>query len=331
MQKNKTGIFIAYAWSAPMKIIYEPIIETLENQWDIFQGPELITQPSEQGEVERFRKRNKQLFDCFAEGIQKADIFIADVTELNPNVMIELGIAIKLNKNVLILSGVSKDKIPFDISGLHIDFYRNKEDLEKRINDFLDIYIKIKGMTFDAPVHGSYYHSDSDMISSPKECITSNLRTKKINPYTIQAPNVTIPRLKDLKIYVKFRIIEKFDDSDWFGLLLRAPMNLDYEPVKQGAILVYSRYNGCTDLIQYPDSTVIKTTKTNKPHDCKNYRTLNIELSGNRLIVNGEDNSLQFDEIKISQFGYLHLACFRSSVEIKDLKVLNIDTTTEII
>ncbi len=330
MKKNKSSIFIAYPWSASMRSIYKNVSQNLKKKWNVCYGPFLTTEPAEQGRIEDFRNRNKQLFDRFVTNIQASDIFIADITDLNANVMIELGIAIKLNKNVLILSGVSKDKIPFDISGLHIEFYKSPEKIGSKINKFLSIYTEIKEMSFDKPVSGSYFFLPSEEISSADESIKTG--NNQEGAYIIKSLPLSLPRMKDVKISVEYKIIDKFDVTNWFGFLLRASKKRNgHEPLYDGSLLVNSRYNGLTDLTYYPGEKVLNSAKTHLSHDGDNYRRLFITLDGTNILVSGEEGTLEEKRIATSEFGHIYIVCFLSKVKIKNLKILNIDTTTEII
>ena len=330
MQETKPGVFIAYPWSASMRAIYKELAKNLKENWNVYYGPYLKTEPPEQGEIEDFRNRNKQLFDRFAANIQASYIFIADITDLNANVMIELGIAIKLNKNILILSGAPSDKIPFDVSGLHVEYYRKPLEIKEKTKEFLNLYTKIKAMSFDTPVQGSYFeHLDPVIVQSSSESISNNASE---GAYVIQSLPLKLPRMKDVKISVEYKIIEKSDESDWFGFLLRASeKQTGFEPIFSGSLLVNSRYTGSTNLVYYPGEKVLRSAKTHRAHDGNSYRKLVITLDGTKISVTGNEGQLEETKITISEFGHIYFACFRSKTEIKNLKVLNIDTITEII
>src|SRR5260221_14271176 len=114
------SIFFAYPWDSLTANIYtNEIIPDIHQRyksikWNVRVGASSFTLPPTLGKIEEFRNQNKQLFEIFAKNIQLSDVFIADITTFNPNVLMELGIAIKHNKNVLIVSGISNDKLPFD-------------------------------------------------------------------------------------------------------------------------------------------------------------------------------------------------------------------------
>src|SRR5947207_5376337 len=100
---QKKTLFAAYPWDMYIQSMYEDLFRELFEEWDIRYGSEVTLKDSDKSEVEKFMQRNKHLYDVFVSAIEKSDFFIADVTNTNPNVMLELGVAIQLNKNVLIV------------------------------------------------------------------------------------------------------------------------------------------------------------------------------------------------------------------------------------
>ncbi|HEX9730626.1 MAG TPA: hypothetical protein VGG06_01415 [Thermoanaerobaculia bacterium] len=73
------------------------------------------------------------------DGLKRADMVIADVTGLNPNVLFELGIGFGLRKPLLIVSRSGQD-LPSDISVLTVVFYK-PEDTEK-LEPFIRYWVK---------------------------------------------------------------------------------------------------------------------------------------------------------------------------------------------
>lgn len=77
---------------------------------------------------------NRDLFCKICEKIQQARYFIADISGYNPNVMIELGIAIGFGKKIMLLKEKDEDtnkRIISDLAGVEYFCYTS-------INDFLD-------------------------------------------------------------------------------------------------------------------------------------------------------------------------------------------------
>lgn len=62
--------------------------------------------------------------DSLIDALRAADIVVADITKLNPNVMYELGFAHALGKRTfLLMDKRSRQSIPFDLAGTNIAFY----------------------------------------------------------------------------------------------------------------------------------------------------------------------------------------------------------------
>lgn len=327
---RKRSIFFAFPWSKLTKRAYEKIIDTFKDAWNIYYGSEIKTNPAEQGKYEKFRTQNKHLFDRFVTNILRSDIFIADITERNANVMIELGIAINQNKNILILSGKAAEKLPFDVSGVEVVFYKDEKDLIVKITEYLQTFINIKEMVFGQKVPESYFSHNFGFVSAAEDSF-KNGRTGS-DVYRIAPLPIKLPRMKDLKLRVKYRILDSYDNSDWFGFILRSSVENRgaYEALRRGSILVNARVNGNTDITLYPGEFVVTSQKTHAPHDRTAFRLFEIELDNEYIKVSGCAEGFELDTISLVEFGYLYLACFRSKVEYKDLEILNTDTTSEI-
>ncbi|PKN95996.1 MAG: hypothetical protein CVU43_22995 [Chloroflexi bacterium HGW-Chloroflexi-5] len=83
-----------------------------------------------------------RIMDKILDLIKSSDIVIAEVTEDNPNVYYEVGIAHALNKNVVLCTKESKN-IPFDIRDLNHIIYSDIVDLrsklEKRLRSLIEM------------------------------------------------------------------------------------------------------------------------------------------------------------------------------------------------
>ena len=70
-------------------------------------------------------------------GIDAADLVVADLTELNPNVFYELGIAHGLGIPTVLLTQ-SIDDVPFDLRGYRVKEYSDRFDKATELKDFLE-------------------------------------------------------------------------------------------------------------------------------------------------------------------------------------------------
>ena len=83
----------------------------------------------------------QSIIQDIVEGIYSADIIIADLTGLNPNVFYELGLAHAMNKNVIIITQ-NISELPFDIKSYRANEYSMKfnkmPDLINKLRDLLN-------------------------------------------------------------------------------------------------------------------------------------------------------------------------------------------------
>lgn len=328
----KRSIFFAFPWNPIIKKTYEKIFKENKSKWErnfnLYYGSESITMPAKQGEIEKFRTQNKQLFDIFVENIQRSDLFMADITDVNPNVMVELGIAIKLNKNILILSGSPYAKLPFDISGIKIEFYNSADELQNKINTYLNLFLEIKNIEFEKKIPNIYFGPMVGVIKAGEEFIQKGGQGR--GAYVIERLPINLPKMKDLKLRTKYKIVRSFSGMDWFGIMLRSATNDSIFGPLQGSILVNTRANGNTDITLYPEEKIARAGKTHRMNN-GSFRSLNIILDNKYIKVTGDEGDFQFDSLNLINFGEIYIACFCCEVQYKDLEILNIDTTSEII
>ena len=84
------------------------------------------------------------IFNGIAESIIGSDIAIFEVSDRNPNVMIELGVALTWNRRVLPLRELNSPESPSDISGQHWIKYEQSGEIidDEDFNDKLDIMVE---------------------------------------------------------------------------------------------------------------------------------------------------------------------------------------------
>ena len=303
----KKKIFAVFSWDPLVKNLYEKVLDKYKSKWDIQYGSKKICIDNEKTEIEEFVNRNKTLFNIFADGIKECDIFIADITDLNANVLIELGVAIRENKNTVILTRNELNTLPFDIKHRHIYQYKNEEDLIDIIKKNLDIFLKIKSQTFDKPINGMIYKEKGGEISSSGW---------GINPIKFNRP------LKNVKIKIDFLIEET--TNHWFGIILRCKSH-----PHRSSILINSRHNGNTDVTLYPGEGVVKREESFfEQHDGNSFRKLQIKLDETQLtITNLETNrNIRLTNIENQDFGQIYIAVYSAKAKYKNLQLINLDT-----
>lgn len=318
---TKRSLFIARPWDTSMAEIYKQVNTTLAVDWDVQDGPRMIKEDHAHGDRDTFISRNKQLYEKIVSGIQNSDVFIADVTNANANVMIELGIAIQLNKNVIIVTGQTINRLPFDIQGLKADEYGNVEYLISIIKDQLSIYLEIKRQNFDKYFPENYTSMKGGNLTANNAVI----------PIKLFKP------IKNLRLRLEYKFINVSDDQDWLGIHLRA------SPVSvQPSELVYVRKNGNLEVVTLPTGRPApvpgqdKVNNENKMSD--GFTRLELILDGNKLLAATSDKELPDDSTQLELFGSIYLQANGHnqekredlSIEFRNVEIINLDTISPV-
>lgn len=312
----KRTIFFAYAWDTFVMQAYKDIASSLSPKWNTQSGSLVIKSNQLASEVEMFRNRNKHLYDAFVSGIASADIFIADITNANANVMLELGIAIQLNKNILIVTSQDYSKLPFDVNHFQINRYKNTSELIKFIDQHLDIFSKIKGQNFGDSIEG-------ERISVPVKGIIKNELIKLDIPWN----------LKNFKMRLEYKFINVSNEEDWLGVHVRATY-----PQITSSELIYVRSNGKFETVTIPT----------RPQQLialdKNISENNLEDGFTRMEITVDESILQactsdkyFDNnsMTLESFGAIYLqgnahnrrSLDTISIECRNIEIIRLDTT----
>ena len=136
---NKSNVFVIMPFQEEFFEMYEMLkIEFAENYE--------FTNAGDEG-------NQQNILRDIIEPIYNADIVIADLTGLNPNVMYELGIAHTFNKKTIVITKDDLSKLPFDLKQ-----YRAK-DYSTHFKKFAELidYLKIN---MDGAVKGSASYSN---------------------------------------------------------------------------------------------------------------------------------------------------------------------------
>lgn len=322
LTKVKPSVFIARPWDASFAELYSPIKKGLLKEWEINDGPLVVKEDESQANREMFISRNKQLYELIVAGIKKSDVFIADVTNANANVMIELGIAIQLNKNIIIVTGQDRSRLPFDIQGFKAEKYGGLDSLTNILEHELALYLSIKRQTFDKPFTESHIKVLDGKLTGHRSIVS-----------------IKLPKpIKNLKLKLDYKFLKVSDDQDWIGVHLRAS-----DPSIQPSELLYARSNGSLEIVTLPTRPNFSSgeDKENKDNNLPDgFTRLEIILDGNKLLAATGTKEL-FDElIQIETFGSIYLQGNahsqdekeRNSLEIeyKNLEIINLDTTTPV-
>jgi hypothetical protein len=275
--------------------------------------------------IETFKMQNSELFKQFVKEIREADIIIADLTDNNPNVHVELGIALSYNKNILRVTRQSHEKLGFDVRNYEVQQYKQKEDLLRTIEDYLKLFLEIKNLDFEPENSKLYYHHPEKKAlecwsnGDQKQEIIKARREGQLIRAVLPVENSKF-HMRDGKVSVAFEITDQASDEDWFGVYLRAGgMGVLY-----GSILVYVRKNGCFEVITYPSTQILAEERL--PGQCVGPKTLTIELEGDQISANIEETNLKCRDLDIQSPGVVKFASWFSNAEFWDAKIVCRDT-----
>lgn len=316
--QNDDSMFTAFEWKTKLEM-YESIFKSLKKTYTnlVFKyGSKVLPVEKKSLGIAEFINRNKQLYDIFVEGIENSDIFIADITNHNPNVMLELGIAMKLNKNILILKAKdSEEKFPFDIQSVQINKYASVSELEKIIFEFIDMYSRIINQTFENYLPERYTKIDN--ISLEGTSFTSHSRFPK--------------GVKNLRIRFKYSFLDHVNTDDWIGIHLRTQ-----GPDRNNSELIYSRVDGRLESLSWP---VHKPVIVGNNHKTSGGDFLDVSVIENNLKVQTNTKRLEDENVFADGFGDILIGTqahnqdpsmegnHELSVECTDIEIINLDTT----
>ncbi len=296
--KNERKIFGAFKWNAYVLSMYEDIFQKIKDKygWDIQYGAKhILKNEADWGneiktkDVKEFINRNKQLYDIFVEGISSCDIFIADITNHNPNVLLELGIAIQQDKNILVVTSQTVDTLPFDIRGLEAKTYNTKEELQKLIEKEIEIYTSIKSQNFKSSKFISRYEPKQDGVVNDKNIL-----------------KVDVPKLKNLRIRLDFRFKYSTKQKwDWFGVHLSSQ-----GPSRYFSELVIIRYSGETRSLTWPEQRKENDGKKVNGFNPNDWHSLEILIDEGMLTAWVHQQLVIEDtHLIIENFGEIFISC----------------------
>ena len=311
--KDSYKIFFAIPFDCESRSIYDKyIIRALKKKYrkklKYVVGNKQIGHSKPYDDIETFKMQNSALFEHFIKQIRSADIIIADLTDNNPNVHVELGIALSYNKNILRVTRQSYEMLGFDVRNYEVHQYNIKENLLNIIEKYMELFFKIKELDFTEKNSKLYYFSREKKVLNGKRQ-TGVLDLNNSNFY-----------MRDGKIRVTFKITDQVDDTDWFGVYLR----VGDMGCANGSILVYVRKSGELEIATYPGPKRLKfLPATNK---CIGHKTLTIELEGDYIKAEIESSILELRNLNIQYPGSVQFASFRSNSEFWDTQIVCRDT-----
>ncbi len=256
---------------------------------------------------EMFKKQNTDLLNQFLSNIESCDVVIADLTYNNPNVHVELGIAISLKKNIVRVSGRTLTEIGSDVRGYEINNYSTEGDLKERIENYLEQYISIKELPLSGEA-GPFYD-----LSFPED---KDLRRGEYIPTTLT--------FRDGAVKVKFRLKYAESDDDWFGIFFRQTHANPW----LGGYLLYIRKNGSLELVDLPNAGLLKK-KDYGGIDLETTHTIQFAVDGSLFracLDDRVDDCLETENLEFQSYGYFGLFCHRTEATFSSVESVCRDT-----
>ena len=231
--KQHHKVFFAIPFDSATKNLYDRVTRTIRKNYTnlttVIGNCEVGPSPK-YSTIGSFKAQNRELTRQFVAQIRDADIVVADLTHNNPNVHVELGIALMENKNILRVTGRSFNELGFDIRNLEVRPYGNENELRKMLFKYLDTFFAIKRLSISKR-HGRLYF---------REPMPIRLRALR-DGLAIQSNSPRSYVLRDGAVRATFQILKTKSTSDWFGIYFRSGAS----PLL-GSHLLYVRQSGAS-------------------------------------------------------------------------------------
>ena len=323
--KGSYKLFFAIPFDCDTRCIYKYVVKEIKKKYKAkrlvcFTGDEQIGTATEYETIETFKIQNSELFGHFVKQIRDADIVVADLTDNNPNVHVELGIALSYNKNILRVTRHSYEKLGFDVRNYQVSQYKMQEDLFNTIVEYLNLFFKIKDLDFREQNSNLYYHSPQrKSLSSWNGGEEKKNGKKSFDPYPIDF------QMRDGKIRVTFKISgyseEDEADKGWFGVFLRVGAMGPF----LGSCVVYVRGDGSLEISTFPEQKLVGPKRL-RNHDKELTLIIQLESNSIRASIEGEDTPLEHSRLDIQSRGAVMFGCWKSNAEFWDTQIVCRDT-----
>jgi aromatic ring-cleaving dioxygenase len=310
----KTGykLFFAIPFDSATKNLYERVRNKITKRYPyvtIVIGNQEVGPSPIYSNIVSFKAQNRELNKQFVAQIREADIVIADLTHNNPNVHVELGIALMENKNILRVTGRSISELGFDIQNLEVLLYKDDTQLTKIIMEYLDMFFIIKKLQISNEFPALYC----------KEPELIHLVALPPTEFIFQSNCPSNFMMRDGAVRVNFEILEASSPYDWFGIYLRAAA---YPPM--ASHLVYVRQNGMIEIAVYPGPHVLKTLETGQAISGRH--ELTVQFENDYIEVQMGEAKLQYDKLSHQAVGRIFPAAFKANVDVHSVEMICRDT-----
>lgn len=316
-------VFFAIPFDAATKSMYDTIIEDLRNSkfkddFDFSLGTTSVdnTKPDfskiKESKLEEFKAQNQDFLTRFVHVIESSDIIVADLTSNNPSVHLELGIALTLNKNIFRVTGRDLIDIATDLQGYEVNKYTCRQQLYDWLVSYLDYFLTIKRTPPTVIIH-DWNNVGRDITGLDSTIVRTELEKAKDRYYYHPAP--INGRTRDSEIRLRFKFIETFDNSDWFGILLR---NEIPNPWLGGGYFVFIRLGGQLEIHDVPTGEPPRNKKDYPPLGKNTEHVLRVNIDGGHLSASLDEeleSGIYIDHLENQSPGNAYLLCYRSFVK----------------
>jgi nucleoside 2-deoxyribosyltransferase len=302
--------FFAIPFDSATRALYDRVRDRIRQQYPgvtIVIGNEEVGPSKTYSDIASFKAQNRELTNQFVRQIQEADIVIADLTHNNPNVHVELGIALTENKNILRVTGRPVSELGFDVRNLNINQYKEENQLFEIIEAYCKTFFTIKALPM----------SKDQGVLYCEECGPVELRGR--GRFDLRQIGPTQFKMRDGAIRVNFEILSTDTDDDWFGVYFRAADN----PFL-GSHLVYVRRNGAIEIAVYPGPDVLKTLPAGPP--VSGPQDLTVQFENNYADVQMGSARLQTDQLSHQTVGSVLQAAWQADVKVYSAQMVCRDT-----
>ena len=312
--KKGHKLFFAIPFDSATRDQYKRISQRLRDSYPTITtviGSNEIGPSQLYSEITTFKAQNRELHQQFTRQITDADILIADLTHNNPNVHVELGIALMQNKNILRVTGRSLSEAPFDVRQLEITTYRDEATLLGVITKYLDMFLKIKNLPFDS--------ENAPFYSKPvQNCSMNGITPHPDSTAVLEASGDLV--IRDGAIRAQFSFIRCMTRSDWFGVCFRVGDDTPWT----GSHMVYVRQDGHVELATYPGPQVTKLFSAGGIRDGKQELAIDFENNFLRVQIEGIDHEIS--ALTHQRAGRVVLAAHNAEVDVASAEIICRDT-----
>ncbi len=322
--KKEHKIFFAIPFDTLTKNTYDRVSETLRSYFKkkghilvTIIGNEQIGSSPAFSNLMSFRAQNTDLQRQFLKEISGADVIIADLTNNNPNVHVELGVALTLNKNILRVTGRSIEELGFDIQNLQAHAYKTEDQLFDQIVRYLEVFFTIKKLSFSEKYKPLYKKvSTTIMLPDKNEQVTPGaLWTFPIKEYSF----------RDGAIRFESEFIDSLNSDAWLGVYFRADEHFLFS-----SYLLYLRKNGTVELAEYNSYSKTNFTVIYKkqffPAGMSGKINVSLGIENDQFEVTINRKGLRANQLQQQNKGKFIFATYEARASFDKIELIDRDT-----